>query len=69
MRPKVMQRAIVALVVIAGLYLCARALGWTGPNPRVELEPRLLYPAIVIVSAWGIARLTRGNRGVGGNAR
>lgn len=60
MRPEVTRRALLALLMITGIYLAARMTGWTGPDTRVEFEPILLYPGVFIVTLWGLARLTRG---------
>lgn len=60
MRPEVARRALLALLMIAGIYLVARTSGWTGPGARAEFEPILLYPGVVIITLWGLVRLARG---------
>ena len=51
--------AIRSLCLIAAVYIMARALRWTGPNSTVEWAPELMWPAIGIITLWGIARMTR----------
>jgi hypothetical protein len=45
------------VVAFVGLYLIARITGWVGPHATVTLEPRLLGPAVVAVTAWGAYRM------------
>lgn len=51
--------AIRSLCLIAALYIMARTLRWIGPDSAVEWMPELMWPAIGIITLWGIARMTR----------
>lgn len=53
-------RVVRALTVVAALYIVARFVGWTGPYSRIDWEPGLMYPAIAVITLWGIARITKG---------
>lgn len=48
--------AIRALTLIAGIYIVARTLNWTGPDSTIEWMPELLNPAIAIITLWGVTR-------------
>lgn len=52
-----------SMCLILGVGLLARMFEWSGPGASVPLEPRLLLPAILIVGAWGIARVLKRNGG------
>jgi uncharacterized BrkB/YihY/UPF0761 family membrane protein len=52
-------RVVQALALIVALYVLASFIHWTGPNSRVRWDPRLMYPAIAIITAWGVARIAR----------
>jgi hypothetical protein len=51
--------AIRSLTLIASIYIVARMAGWTGPDTQIDWDPGLMYPAIAIITLWGIARMTR----------
>lgn len=52
-------RVVQALALVVALYVLANFIRWTGPNSRVRWDPRLMYPAIAIITAWGVARIAR----------
>ena len=54
------QRALIAIGLIAVVYWFARANGWTGPGAYVPIVEELLVPAVILVSAWGLYRLSKG---------
>lgn len=58
-KPTRMGHAVQALALIVALYVLASFIRWTGPDSRVRWDPRLMYPAIAIITAWGVARIAR----------
>lgn len=50
---------IACLIVVGSLYVVARVAGWTGPTPHLELDRSVLIPGIVVITGWGLLRLTR----------
>jgi hypothetical protein len=61
MRPEVFKRAVIAVLLISGIYAMARVLDWTGPHSNVQFEPLLLWPGVFIISLWGLSRLFKGS--------
>ena len=55
-------RFITAVFLIAVVYWFARANGWTGPGAYVPIVEELLVPAVILVSAWGLYRLSKGGQ-------
>lgn len=51
--------AIRSLCLIAAIYIMARTLRFIGPGSTIEWTPELMWPAIGIITLWGIARMTR----------
>ncbi|MCA9304731.1 MAG: hypothetical protein KC996_11470 [Phycisphaerales bacterium] len=54
--------AIRALTLIAGIYILARTLNWTGPESTIRWMPELLSPAIAIITLWGVSRVFANRR-------
>ena len=56
---RVQARAVRALALIVALYVIARLIGWTGPHTTVDWRPDLMYPAVLLITLWAIAKLAR----------
>ena len=48
--------AVRALTLVAAVYIVARTMNWTGPGSSVRWMPELTYPAIAIITLWGVSR-------------
>lgn len=51
------RHAIRCLALIAGVYIVARTIGWTGPDASHMWPGELMYPAIFIITALAVAKL------------
>lgn len=51
--------AVRVLTLVVALYIVARFFGWTGPRSTIDWRPELMYPAIAVITLWGLARLAR----------
>lgn len=55
--PEIRRRAILGLAIVGGLYVTARAMRWTGPDARLDLDHELLITGIIVITLWGVARV------------
>lgn len=51
------QHVLKSCLLLVVVYIAARSAGWIGPHATVQFEPRLLWPGIALITAWGISRL------------
>jgi len=55
--PQRRDRVVRGVLLVAALYVVARFAGWTGTPHPVEFHEPLLVPAVILTTAWGLARL------------
>ena len=48
--------------LLLGVYIVARNTGWIGPNAHRPILPEVFWPAVYLVTAWGVYRLLRRSR-------
>jgi len=53
-------RIITAILVLAAVYVLARTTGWTGSHAHLPLDDNIMWPAVILITAWGLYRLANG---------
>lgn len=59
MRPRERAHLLNCVLLLLALWMVARVSGWLGPSSELRVVPELFYPAVLLITAWGIARLAR----------
>jgi len=59
MHPHERNRIAQSVLLVASVVVVLHALGWLQPGAGPELDTKILYPVIALVSLWGLLRRLR----------